>query len=80
MKFLQLLCIAMLLSAVLAAPLNAPNANEAEASLKSGVEKLAELKGKIEQVKREGKSEDRLIGIFLPLLFEVVGQIVSKTV
>uniref|UniRef100_A0A7E4VUK4 Secreted protein n=1 Tax=Panagrellus redivivus TaxID=6233 RepID=A0A7E4VUK4_PANRE len=79
MKFLQLLCIAMLLSAVFAAALNAPNATEAKALLNSHVAKLAELKSEIEKINREGKFEDR--GIFGPItaLIDLVSVIVGKT-
>uniref|UniRef100_A0A7E4ZYS4 Secreted protein n=1 Tax=Panagrellus redivivus TaxID=6233 RepID=A0A7E4ZYS4_PANRE len=80
MKFLQLLCIALLLSAAFAAPLNTSNATEVEASLKTGVEKLADLKSEIEKMKREGKSEDRMIGFVIPFLIEVVGEIAGEVV
>uniref|UniRef100_A0A7E4VGP0 WSN domain-containing protein n=1 Tax=Panagrellus redivivus TaxID=6233 RepID=A0A7E4VGP0_PANRE len=61
MKFLQLLCIALLLCTVLAAS-NATNATDAEALLKYHVEKLVELKNTIEKTKQDGNFKDR--GLF----------------
>uniref|UniRef100_A0A7E4VUD0 Secreted protein n=1 Tax=Panagrellus redivivus TaxID=6233 RepID=A0A7E4VUD0_PANRE len=59
MKFLQLLCIALLLSTAFAAPQAASNATEAEVLLNSRVEKLADLKSEIEKMKHDGKFKDR---------------------
>uniref|UniRef100_A0A7E4VVD5 Secreted protein n=1 Tax=Panagrellus redivivus TaxID=6233 RepID=A0A7E4VVD5_PANRE len=78
MKFLQPLCIALLLAAVLAAPQAASNATEAKALLNPHVEKLAELKSEIEKINREGKFEDR--GILGPItaIIDLVSVIVDK--
>uniref|UniRef100_A0A7E4VUH6 Secreted protein n=1 Tax=Panagrellus redivivus TaxID=6233 RepID=A0A7E4VUH6_PANRE len=80
MKFLQLLCIALLLSAILAAPQAAPNATEADASLKFRDEKIAEFKAEIEKMQRDGKFKDRGWIDIIPGLLDVAEKIVDKVV
>uniref|UniRef100_A0A7E4VWB8 Secreted protein n=1 Tax=Panagrellus redivivus TaxID=6233 RepID=A0A7E4VWB8_PANRE len=76
MKFLQLLCIALLLSAVLSAPLIASNATDAP--LRSRDEKLTEFKKEIEKLKLDGKFEDRGWATKISIIADVLGRVIDR--